>query len=178
MLLLLTAKGAKQMSEMVILHSSYPLSGKEFSTVMQIAGKGYIEGEGAEFTGAFWDGDGERAIFLYGDWDAPDPEQFWEKELRYEKRLPEIEAKLGGRPATSFGLEIGKGYGSSWLALELAYQCAVRWPCVLWAWADTWNPFEGDHIMTIYTKEDMERLRAEKGGFTTTVPLMVNDEEE
>lgn len=130
---------------------------------------------GSQFTGAFWDGDGERAIFLYGDWVAPDPEQFWAKELRHNKHLPEIEAKLGARPATSFGLEIGKAYGSGLLAVELAYQCAVRWPCVVWA--NTWDPVEGDYVSTVYTKEDMEHLRAERRTFTTTVPIMLDDEE-
>jgi len=140
---------------------------------IQAAGEGNIENKGSQLTGAMWDD--ERAIFLYGDWVAPDPEEFWEKELRKLRHLSEIETKLGGRPAISFMIEIGKEYGSGMLAVELAYQCAIRWPCVVLA--DTWNPVEGDSISTIYTKGDIERLRAGRTTFTTTVPIMMNNEE-
>lgn len=57
------------MSELVILYSSHPLSWKEFSIAIQVAGEGNIENEGSQLTGAMWNGD--RAIFLYGDWVAP-----------------------------------------------------------------------------------------------------------
>ncbi|HEU5378531.1 MAG TPA: hypothetical protein VFV38_24175 [Ktedonobacteraceae bacterium] len=122
--------------------------------------------------------DSKRIVYLFGDREAPDPEQFWEKESLYadEENLQAVVAKLGKKPATSFLLQIGHEYGSGLLAVELAYQCALRWPCVVWA--ETWVPHKGEYIETVYTKEDMERLRAERKTFTSTVPIILDDEKE
>jgi hypothetical protein len=87
--------------------SRYPLSWKEFGEAIQAAGKGKIEQNGSDLFGSMWDG--ERAIFLYGDWVAMAAKPFWEKHLRYERYLPEIEVKVENKPATSLLREIGKG---------------------------------------------------------------------
>lgn len=135
------------MSESVILYSSFPLSWKEIDTALQAAGTGHVWQEGSALAGSMQDG--ERAIYLLGDWEALDPEQFWKKKLRDDDSAPEIEAKLGARPVSDLMLQIGHEYGSGLLAVELAYQCALRWPCVVWA--ETWVVIEGDYVETVYT---------------------------
>lgn len=156
-----------------MLYSSTPLSWQEISIAIQAAGEGNVEKEGSRLSGTMWDG--ERAIFLYGDWIAPEPEQFWMEEFRRLKHLPEIEAKLGARPRASLLIEIGKKYGSGLLAVELAYQCAIRWSCVVLA--NTWIPAEGDQFSVVYAREDIERLRAENKIFTSSIPIVWNDED-
>lgn len=162
------------MSESVALYSSAPLSWREFNAVIQAPEQGYIRQEGSDLLGAIEDG--ERYILLYGDWEVLDPEPFWEEALQYEEHLPEIEAKLGGKPASKLVLRIGHEDGSGLLAVEFAYQCAIRWPCVVRA--ETWVMLEGTYVEMIYTKDDMERLLMERKTFTSTMPLTTSDKEE
>lgn len=89
---------------------------------------------------------------------------FREEKLRYigKELLEEIEAKLGGKPVASFLIRIGYAPRSGLLAVELVYQCAARWPCLVWA-----EVFEqGKFALKVYTREDMERLRTEGEAFT------------
>lgn len=158
------------MLEAVVLYSSTPLSWREINEVIQSVHGGSIWREGAKLLGSIRIG--ERYTTLYGDWEPQDSGQFGKK----GDTLPEVEARLGKRPSTSLLLEEGRAYGSGLLTVELAYQFALHWPCVVWA--DTWDPVEGTHVSTVYTKEDMERLRGERRTFTSMVPIAADNGEE
>ena len=108
--------------------------------------------------------DGKRHVLISGSRNPKNPSRFWEENLPYigKELLEEIEAKLGGKPVASFLIGIGYAPRSGLLAVELAYQCAVRWPCIVWA-----EVFEqGKFAVNVYTREDMERLRREGEAFT------------
>ena len=156
------------MSESVVLYSSHSISSEELNTVILAVG-GIVHTGESKILGRIERG--KRMVYIYGDKEAPDPKQFWEKEALYseEENLMAIELSLGKKPVISFLLQIGHTPGSGLLAVEFASQCAMRWPCVVWA--ETWDAQEGDYVVKVYTKKDMDRLQAERRTFTSTVPV-------
>ena len=86
-----------------------------------------------------------------------------------------VEAGLGEKPVIDFLMQVNHLRGSGLLCVELAYQCAIRWPCVVWA--ETWDVLQGEYIVTVYARKDMERLRAEQTSFFSTMPNISDAEE-
>lgn len=152
------------MSERVMMYTSYPLTFDELSTAILAAGGEPIVPIDDKYDLLGRVEDGERHVFISGSRNSQTPSHFWEEKLPYigKDLLEEIEAKLGRKPVASFLLGIGHAPRSGLLAVELAYQCAVRWPCIVWA-----EVFEqGKFAIKVYTREDMERLRIEGKAFT------------
>ena len=162
------------MSERVMMYTSYPLTFDEVSIAVLAAGGEPVVPIDDEYDLLGRVVDGKRHVLLSGSRHPQDPSRFWEEKLSYigKELLEEIEARLGGKPVASFLLGIGYAYSSGLLAVELAYQCAVRWPCIVWGEVLE----EGEIVVKVYTREDMERLRKE--GKTFTGHGMVDDDED
>ncbi len=152
------------MSERVMMYTSYPLTFDELSAAILAAGGESIVPVDDKYDLLGRVEDGERHVLVYGSRNPQTPLQFREENLPYigKELLEEIEAKLGGKPVASFLLGIGHAPRSGLLAVKLAYQCAVRWPCIVWAEVFEKGKFE----IKVYTREDMERMRAEGKAFT------------
>ena len=170
------------MSEQHLLYSSYPISFEELSEAILAAGgetfsleemKAALSASGhdperwedSEYTRLGQVKNGKAYVLIQGSRHTENnPTRFWEENEPYigAELLREITEKLSGKPVVSFSLEPGHASRSGLLAVELAYQCAIRWPCVVWA-----EVFEdGNWVIKVYTREDMERLRAEGKAFT------------
>jgi len=148
-----------------MLYTSYPLTFDELSEALLAAGGEPDPPVSDEFDLLGRVEEGKRYILLSGH-RKPDmePSQFWEDTVFHlgPELSEEIAAKLGARPVTSFHIQIGYGVRSGLLAVELGYQCALRWPCIVWA-----EIFEaGQWIVKVFTVEDMEHLKAEGQAFT------------
>jgi hypothetical protein len=164
------------MSDTVILYSSHSITFEELGTAILVAGGNIVHSPGKGYRLLGRVEDGERIVYLFGDMKSQSPEHFWKERLLTtpEEILQAVEAGLGEKPVIDFLLQIGHTYGSGLLAVELAYQCASRWPCVVWA--ETWDVLQGDYVVTVYTKEAMERVRAERTTFTSTMPVILDVE--
>ena len=164
------------MSESVMMYTSYPLTFEELSEAVLAAGGEPVAPVDEKYDLLGRVEDGERHVLISGSRYPQDPSRFWEENLPYIGRelLEEIEAKLGAKPVASFLLGIGHAYSSGLLTVELAYQCAVRWPCIVWGEVLE----EGEIVVKVYTREDMERLRKEGGTFTGHGMIDDDDEEE
>ena len=152
------------MSERVMMYTSYPLTFDELSAAVLAAGGKSVVPVDEKYDLLGRVEDGKRHVLISGSRNPKNPSRFWEENLPYigKELLEEIEAKLGGKPVASFLIGIGYAPRSGLLAVELAYQCAVRWPCIVWA-----EVFEqGKFAVNVYTREDMERLRREGEAFT------------
>lgn len=154
------------MSERVMLYTSHPMTFEDLSTAIVAAGGKPDPSAGDEYDILGRIEEGERHILVSG-YRKPDmePSQFWDDTVFHlgQNLALEIEAKLGAKPVTSFYIEIGHGPRSGLLAVELGYQCALRWPCIVWA-----EVFEaGQWVVKVFTLEDMQRLRSEGKAFTT-----------
>jgi len=168
-------RGAASMTERVMLYSSRPITLEELSPLIRALGGSVVTPDSNEYRVLGSIEQGERYIIVSGN---PVPPQsttdFWEEDKFDDEKLSnEIVSKLGARPRASFHIEIGYGPKSGLLAVELAYQCALRWPCVVFAEEaigaerkDGW--IAKIHTQEIvYTKEDMESLRSEGKAFTS-----------
>jgi len=163
------------MAERVMMYTSYPLTFDELSEAVLAAGGEPVIPVNDEYDLLGRVEDGKRHVLISGSRHPQDPSRFWEENLPYigKELLEEIEAKLGGKPVASFLLGIGHAPRSGLLAVELAYQCAVRWPCIVWGEVLE----EGEIVVKVYTREDMERLRKEGGTFTGHGMVDDNDDE-
>jgi hypothetical protein len=168
------------MSEHVTLYSSHLITFEDLKIALHVAGGESVEPTSDRYSllGRVEEGDRHVTVWGYSN-PKEDPQAFWEKNEPYlgQEVLEEIETKLGAKPLTSFALDIGHAPKSSMLAVELAYQCAIRWPCVVWAEVLK----EGNGTVKIYTREDMERLLAEGkdfAGYTLEDYEDEDDEEE
>jgi hypothetical protein len=165
------------MSEHVTLYSSHLITFEDLKIALHVAGGESVEPTSDRYSllGRVEEGDRHVTVWGYSN-PKEDPQAFWEKNEPYLglEVLEEIETKLGAKPIISFAIDIGHAPRSGLLAVELAYQCAIRWPSVVWA-----EVFENeDWIIKIYTLEDMERLRAEGKAFTSYGMYYEDDEEE
>lgn len=154
------------MSERVMLYTCYPLNFDELSdAILAAGGKPDPTASKSEHDLLGRIEEGKRYILLSG-YRKPDMEssQFWEDTVFHlgPELSEEIASKLGAKPVTSFHIQIGYGPRSGLLAVELGYQCALRWPCIVWA-----EIFEaGQWVVKVFTLEDMEHLKAEGKAFT------------
>jgi hypothetical protein len=166
------------MSEHVTLYSSHLITFEDLKSALRAAGgEPEKRPDDVSFSLLGRVEDGDRHVILWGNpHPKEDPQAFWKKKEPYlgQEVLEEIETKLGAKPLISFAIDIGHASRSGLLAVELAYQCAIRWPCVVWA-----EVFENeDWIIKISTLEDMERLRAEGKAFTSYGMYYEDEEEE
>jgi len=154
------------MSEDVSLYSSYPLTFEELSEAILASGGEPKPLGSDEFDLLGRVEEGERYILISGHRrQHMEPAQFWEQTVFHlgMDLAEEIASKLGAKPVTSYLIEIGYGPRSGLLAVELGYQCALRWPCIVWA-----EIFEaGQWVVKVFTVKEMERLRSEGKAFTT-----------
>src|SRR5579863_10453568 len=152
------------MSERVMLYSRYPITFDKLSVAIRAAGGEPVapRGEGFDFLGKIEEG--ERHILISGR-PPQDASRFQDENLPYlEQELwEEIVSKLGGKPVVSFHVGIGYAPRSGLLAVEFAYQCAIRWPCIVYA--DVFE--EGEWGVKVYAKADIVQLRAAGQAFTT-----------
>ncbi len=160
------------MTERVMLYSSHPITLEELSPLIRALGGSVVTPDSNEYRVLGSIEQGERYIIVSG-WPDPRelPTKYWED---YQFANEELTvSKLGARPRSSFHIEIGYGPKSGLLAVELAYQCALRWPCVVFAEEAIGAEMKDGWIAKIhtqeivYTKEDMERLRSEGKAFTS-----------
>lgn len=163
------------MTERVLLYSSHPITLEELSPLIRALGGVVVTPDSNEYRVLGSIRQGERYIIVSGN---PVPPQsatdFWEEDKFDDEMLSnEIVFRLGARPQSSFHIEIGYGPKSGLLAVELAYQCTLRWPCVVFAEEaigierkDGWiSKIHTEKI--VYTKEDIKRLRSEGKAFTS-----------
>ena len=165
------------MSETAILYSSHPITFGELEIAILAAGGEVVHEprNGYRLLGRIEKG--RQIVFLNGDLVPKSPEQFWREHLLTgsEEILQMVEAGLGEKPVIDFLMQVNHLRGSGLLCVELAYQCAIRWPCVVWA--ETWDVLQGEYIVTVYARKDMERLRAEQTSFFSTMPNISDAEE-
>jgi len=162
------------MTQRVMLYSSYPITFDKLSVAILAAGGEPVapRGEGFDLLGRIEDG--ERHIFISGR-PPQDASRFQDRNLPYlgQELWEEILSRLGGKPVVSFHVEIGYAPRSGLLAVEFAYQCAIRWPCIVYA--DVFE--EGEWGVKVYAKADIERLRAEGKAYTTSGMLDDDDDD-
>ena len=65
-----------------------------------------------------------------------------------------ISRQLGGKPQSHIVLDVSRTAGSERLAVEFAYACVERWPCVVYNLRDK-----------VFSAKDVLRLRHAGGGF-------------
>ena len=161
------------MSERVMMYSSYPITFDKLSVAILAAGGEPVTPRGEEFGLLGRIEDGERHVLISGcpPQDAP---SFQDGELPYlgQELWEEILSKLGGKPVISFHVGIGYAPRSGLLAVEFAYQCAIRWPCIVYA--DVFE--EGEWGVKVYANADIVQLRAAGQAFTTYGMLDDDDE--
>ena len=164
------------MGEHVTLYSSYPFSFEELSGAILAA-----KGEPLPFEERYGDyllgrlEDGRHIIYIHGEHEPGDPVQFWEQEVYYlgEDLMNEIAAKLEGKPVVSIAMWLGGTARSEFLAVELAYHCAQRWPCVVRGEVVE----QGEWKIKLYANEEIKRLRAEGKAFTAYYGTHDDEEE-
>ncbi len=66
-----------------------------------------------------------------------------------------VRAKLGAEPRSCIGIEISRTPSSQRLAVDFAYLCATKWPCVA---------VGGDEEVEVFTKEDLLQMQKEGRG--------------
>ena len=153
------------MSERVMLYSSHPLTAEDVWVAVRAAGGEPVMPEDEEYGLLGRVEEGKRYVLISGSKRPMDGDRFWETNLPYlgQELLEEICAKLGSKPRVSFLITIGYAPRSGLLAVSFAYQCAIRWPCIVYA--DVYA--EGEWGVKVYTSAEIVQLSSAGEAFTS-----------
>ena len=137
------------MSANLFLYSSHLISQEEFASVLQEVG-GFLTPE-ETFEARISDTHSHLWLTHEAvDWFLKANEES-QREL-----FQQVRALLGGELQIVLDLILSSTPGTQRLAVRFAYACSRRWPCVI-----------DDDYGKLFTREDIERLYEEGGGFTT-----------
>jgi hypothetical protein len=152
-------------SERVMLYSSHPLTAEDLWVAVRAAGGEPVVPEDEDYDLLGRVEEGKRYVLISGRKRPMDGERFWETNLPYlgQELLEELCAKLGSKPRVSFLIAIGYEPRSGLLAVSFAYQCAIRWPCIVYADVYAGQTWE----VKVYTKAEIEQLYSAGEAFTS-----------